>query len=314
MIHAIETRALGYRAGRDFVLHDVHLHVPAGAIYGFLGANGAGKTTTIRLLMGLLRPERGSITVLGEPVPARTTTVLARTGYVPERPHLHPTLTVQESLDFHRAFFRGWDDAWAAELLARFDLPRDRTVSRLSKGETGKLLMLLALAQRPELLVLDEPTDGLDPVVRRDVLEALLEYVADSRATVLVSSHLVHELERICDWVGVMDRGAMVAELPMHEMKAGLRRLRVAGWSGAAPPLDAPFTVLAHERTTGAGEEWLVRNWADSMRGWLEARGVRLLDVRDLDLEEGFVELLRSFRRPAPPAAPASHHTVVQEA
>jgi ABC-2 type transport system ATP-binding protein len=303
MTHAIETSGLAYRAGRDFAIRDLALHVPAGSVYGFLGPNGAGKTTTIRLLLGLLRPSAGTITVLGEPMPARATAVLARTGYVPERPHVHPTLTVRESVDFHRAFYPTWDARWAADLLARFELAPDRKVSALSKGETGKLLMLLALAQRPELLVLDEPTDGLDPVVRRDVLEALLDFVSQAGASVLISSHLVHELERICDWIGVMDRGGLVAELPMQELKAGIKRLRVAN-----PPAepervlaDAPFVLLGRERVAGAngaGEQWLVRNWEPPMRDYVEARGATVREVIDLDLEDGFVELLRSFRHP----------------
>src|SRR5207244_9466350 len=137
--------------------------------------------------------------------------------------HLYPSLTVAEALHFHAAFYPTWDWKWADELVLQFQLDRGGLLSRLSKGEMGKLEMLLALAQRPELLVLDEPTDGLDPVVRRDVLGAVLNYVTDVQATVLISSHLVHELERICDWVGLMDGGRLIAELPMQDFKHGLK-------------------------------------------------------------------------------------------
>jgi ABC-2 type transport system ATP-binding protein len=160
----------------------------------------------------------------------------------------------------------------------------------------GKLEMLLVLAQRPELLVLDEPTDGLDTVVRRDVLTALLEYVAQQNATVFISSHLVHELERICDWVGVMDRGRMVAELPMHSFKNGIKRLYVAN-----PPAllgDTPFVVLARQRTNTDSEAWIVRGWQSPMSQYFEGVGATLRDIVDLDLEEGFVELLHTFREP----------------
>src|SRR5437879_6371047 len=163
------------------------MHVPAGSFYGFLGPNGAGKTTTIRLLLGLLKPGGGSITVLGHSMPSEHVAVLARTGYVPERPHLYPTMSVDEALRFHSAFHVRWNHEWAAELKKQFNLVSDRKVGSLSKGETGKLMMLLALAQQPELLLLDEPTDGLDPVVRREVLEALLTYVSTNHATVLIS-------------------------------------------------------------------------------------------------------------------------------
>jgi ABC-2 type transport system ATP-binding protein len=169
--------------------------VPSGSIYGFLGPNGSGKTTTIRLCLGLLRAGRGTIHVLGHAIPRDTYRMFARVGYVPERPHLYRALTVRETLDYHAAFHARWDAAGAVELMRSFELPAETPVNRLSKGETGKLLMLLALAQRPDLLVLDEPTDGLDPVARRDVLMALIDFVSESGATVFISSHLVHELE-----------------------------------------------------------------------------------------------------------------------
>lgn len=294
MPFAIETRDLQFRPGRGFEISNLSMHVPSGALYGFLGPNGAGKTTTIRLLLGLTPAQSGSVTVLGRSMPSEYVEVMSRTGYVPERPHLYPTLSVDETLRLHSAFHSRWDNTWAAELKRQFALVGERRVGSLSKGETGKLMMLLALAQQPELLVLDEPTDGLDPVVRRDVLEALLGYVSSHTATVLISSHLVHELERICDWIAVMDRGRMVAELPMQEFKDGMKRLVVADAERATA--NPPFTVLAKKQDNGGGEQWLVRGWTNSMREYFVKTGGTLREVIDLDLEEGFVELLRSFR------------------
>lgn len=298
MSHAIEIRDLHYRAGKTFEIRDLQLRVPTGSLYGFLGPNGSGKTTTVRLMLGLLRPLRGTITVLGADVASQIPRILARTGYVPEQPHLYQSLTVGEAQRFHAAFYPTWDWAWAGELTAQFGLDRDRRLGQLSKGEMGKLEMLLALAQRPELLVLDEPTDGLDPVVRRDVLAALLDYVSQQNATVFISSHLVHELERICDWVGVMDRGRLVAELPMQSFKNGIKRLRIV--DPPALPGDTPFVVLAREANGGV-ETWTVRGWQGPMQQYFEGVGASLREVIDLDLEEGFVELLRTFREPAPP-------------
>ena len=295
MSNAIEMRDLRYRAGRAFEIRDLALHVPTGSLYGFLGPNGSGKTTTVRLMLGLLRAVSGSITVLGASIPRESPRVLARTGYVPEQPHLYPTLTVDEAQRFHAAFYPTWDWTWANELTGQFHLDRGRRLAQLSKGEMGKLEMLLALAQRPELLVLDEPTDGLDPVVRRDVLTALLDYVSQQNATVFISSHLVHELERICDWVGVMDRGRLVAELPMQSFKNGIKRLRIANPPALAG--DTPFVVLAREEGNGA-ETWIVRGWQSPMSQYFEGVGASLREVIDLDLEEGFVELLRTFREP----------------
>jgi len=279
-----------------FTIEGVTLCVPRGAIYGFLGPNGSGKTTTIRLFMGMLKADSGDITVLDRSVPRDMKAILARVGYVPERPHVYPALTVAEQVRYHASFFRLFDSGWASELRERLQLDPDRKIAQMSKGETGKLLLLLALSQRPELLVLDEPTEGLDPVVRRDVLAAVLDYVSETSATVFISSHLVHELERICDWVGVMDRGRLVAEMPMQHFKNGIKRLRVAGAPAAVA--DAPFTLVSRQSDNGVGsaETWTVRGWEAPMRYYFDRVGASLRDVIDLDLEESFVELLRCSR------------------
>ena len=296
MTNAIEIHNLRYRAGKAFEIRDLELHVPHGAIYGFLGPNGSGKTTTMRLMLGLLRPLAGRITVLGDEIPRDVAHILGRVGFVPEQPHLDPILTVRETLAFHAAFYSTWDWSWAERLLRQFDLQDRQPFGRLSKGQKGKLMMLLALAQRPELLVLDEPTDGLDPVVRREVLSALLDYVSQRQATVFISSHLVHELERFCDWVGVMDDGRLITEVPMERFKNGIKRLRVSG--APRTPADGPFVVLAREPTNGSGETWLVRDWEPRMASYFDGPGVSLHEVIDLDLEDGFVEQLRTFRGP----------------
>ena len=298
MTNAIETKDLSYRPGKSFSLDGLSIQVRSGAIYGFLGPNGAGKTTTIRLLLGLLRADGGSISVLGEPIPRRIRQALVRIGYVPERPHLHLSLTVEESVRFHAAFYPTWDPTWASELLNRFGLEPKRGIRSLSKGEMGKLMITLALAQKPELLLLDEPTDGLDPVVRRELLSALLDYVSDRGATVFISSHLVHELERVCDWIGVLDRGRLITEMPMQAFKNGIKRIVVVN-----PPdnhVDAPFTVLARAAREGNGEAWSVRGWEPAMSSYFARQGGMLREVIDLDLEEAFVELLSTARIGAP--------------
>lgn len=294
MSHAIAIDALSYRAGRHFAIRDLRMHVPNGAVYGFLGPNGSGKTTTIRLLLGMLPPADGSITVLGHDVPRFAHQALARIGYVPERLHLYPMLTVGETMRYHAAFYARWDAAEAERLRRAFELRAEQRVGRLSKGEAGKLMMLLALAVRPELLVLDEPTDGLDPVVRRDVLAALLEYVSAHGATVLISSHLVHEQERVCDWIGVLDGGRLVAEMPMHAFRSGIKRLRIAGAPATTSP--TPFGILTRRAGAGREEEWVVRDWRDDMTSWFTSSDTALREVVDLDLEETFVETLRAAR------------------
>jgi ABC-2 type transport system ATP-binding protein len=321
MKYAIDLDRVTWSPGKAFRLDELSLKVPRGSIYGFLGPNGSGKTTTIRLFMGMVKPHAGEIRVLDGRVPRDMAHILSRVGYVPERPHVYPQLTVGEAMRLHAAFHRLWDPHWAEELVERLRLDPDRRIARMSKGEVGKLLVSLALAQRPELLVLDEPTDGLDPVVRRDVITTVLDYVSESGATVFISSHLVHELERICDWVGVLDQGSLVAELPMNDFKNGIKHLRVetvpatpgsvtstnATRSGVdvastehQTPIDAPFVVLDRKAPNGVSpyETWVVRGWVDDHRQWFEQGTTQLRDVVDLDLEEGFVELLRSQRIP----------------
>ena len=299
---AIRLRGVDYRASKEFAIRDLAMTVPRGAVYGFLGPNGSGKTTAIRLTLGMLPADAGAIDVLGHDVPRNVHRALAKVGYVPERLHLWTHLTVEEAMRMHAAFFSTWDAARAESLRKQFNLRESQNISALSKGEAGKLMMLLALSTQPELLVLDEPTDGLDPVVRRDVLEALVEYVGDKQATVLISSHLVHEQERICDWVGVLDQGKLLAEVPMQEFRSGIKRLRVM----QAPPTHdlAPFSVLARDAEFGHGETWVVRGWQDAHASWLTNVGATVREVESLDLEESFVELLRSGRASAPTMEP----------
>jgi ABC-type multidrug transport system ATPase subunit len=296
MSDAIVVRNLAYRAGKEFAIRDLAMTVPTGSVYGFLGPNGSGKTTSLRLMLGMLPADDGTINLLGHDVPVGVHKALAKIGYVPERLHLYPQLTVDETMRYHAAFYSDWDNARAEKLRREFSLRAEQTVDRLSKGEAGKLMMLIALAHNPDLLVLDEPTDGLDPVVRRDVLAALLEYVSSRGATVLISSHLIHEQERICDHVGVMDDGRLLAEMPMATFRGGIKRLRVS-----KAPLDRgtlPFTLLSRGVTAGREEEWVVRGWQPAMKEYFAGGESELREVIDLDLEESFVELLRSARTP----------------
>lgn len=293
MTNAIETRKLQYSPGRGFAIGDLDLTVPTGAVYGFLGPNGSGKTTTLRLLLGMLRPQGGTIQVLDGFIPRDTARILARIGYVPEQPHFDVTQTLGDILRFQSAFYPTWDQAFATMQLAEFELDPSHLFGKLSKGQKAKVMMLTALAQRPSLLILDEPTDGLDPVARRDILASLLTYVSDQQATVLISSHLVHELERICDWIGVMDAGRLVAQLPMLKFKRGIKRLRLSSVATDAAP--APFVRISRE-AIGNRETWIVRDWEPEMSDYFSGGVGTLHEVQDLDLEDGFVELLRAFR------------------
>jgi ABC-2 type transport system ATP-binding protein len=297
MSFPIHLSHITHRLGKHFALRDLSLRVPQGAVYGLLGPNGSGKTTVMRLLMGMSRAEEGSVIVAGHELPDGAANALATVGYVPERFHLYRGLTVAHALSFHAAFYPRWDVSMASQLLDDYALRRDQVIGAMSKGESGKLMMLMALATRPSVLLLDEPTDGLDPVARRDMLSSVLSYVAETGATVLITSHLIHDVERMCDWVGLMDDGAVVMESPLVTFRDALRRLRV---QGASPALgSAPFSIVAR-RNGGRIEEWVVRGFGAEGRAWMTAQGMELLDVQSMDLEETVVELLRSARTPIP--------------
>lgn len=301
MALAIETAGLSYRAGRAFAIREVTLRIPEGEVCGFLGPNGAGKTTVIRLLLGLLRPRDGTIALLGSAVPAQVAEVLARIGYVPERPHFDATLPVDEILRFQRAFYPRWDDALARFLAARLEVDTGKEFGKLSKGQKAKVMILSALAQRPALLLLDEPTDGLDPVVRREILDILLAQIRADGVSVLISSHLVHELEGLCTRIAIMDDGALVTEVPMHEFRDGVRRIVVS--ADALPPNgDAPFRLLDQRVGAEGTAQWTVSRWDAGGAEFLDTRGVRVHEVQSVGLEDAYIGHLRAARRDRPEA------------
>ena len=198
------------RFGAKTALENVNLSLPRGAVYGLVGANGAGKTTLIRHILGLLRAESGSVRVFGLDPVADPVGVLSRIGYLSEENDLPGWMRVDELIRYSRAFYPKWDDAYAEELRQTFALDPSAGIKTLSKGQKARMGLLIALAYRPELLVLDEPSSGLDPIVRRDILGAVIRTIADEGRTVLFSSHLLEEVEEVADHVTMISRGRIV--------------------------------------------------------------------------------------------------------
>lgn len=223
MIHAepvIAVSDLTRRFGTRDALSSVTLSIPRGGVYGLVGANGAGKTTLIRHILGLLRAQEGTVRVFGRDPVADPAGVLSRIGYLSEENDLPGWMRISELLRYSRAFYPAWDDAYAAELRETFGLDPSAKVGTLSKGQKARAGLVVALAYRPELLLLDEPSSGLDPIVRRDILGAILRTIADEGRTVLFSSHLLDEVEQVADHVTMIRQGKIVLSAPLLEVKS----------------------------------------------------------------------------------------------
>jgi ABC-2 type transport system ATP-binding protein len=207
------------RFGATVALAGVTLSLPRGAVYGLVGANGAGKTTLIRHILGLLRAQQGTVRVFGLDPVADPVGVLSRVGYLSEDHDLPTWMRVDELLRYSCALHAAWDDAYGEELRRAFALETTARITTLSKGQKARLGLLVALAHRPELLVLDEPSSGLDPVVRRDILAAIMRTIAHEGRTVLFSSHLLDEVEQVADHVTMIHEGRIVLSTPVAELR-----------------------------------------------------------------------------------------------
>jgi ABC-2 type transport system ATP-binding protein len=286
---AVHTQSLSkhYRSLRSSTraVDGLTMQVPRGSIYGFLGRNGAGKTTTLRMLAGLARPTAGSATVLGLNPQSETVAVLSRTGFVIEKT-LFPAMTGEELLRFQRGFFPDWSEERARRYVEALEVPMRQRFRSLSMGSKTKLCLLLALAQNPELLVLDEPTAGLDPVVTDQLLRVLIEDFAGTGRTLLLSSHHLSEVEKVADWVGIIDAGTLKLEARLDDIRSDFRRIRAAGRD---LPAGGPMVVT--RRVSGETAEYVVRANADAFAAELRAQGAVILDMETMNLQETFLAI-----------------------
>ena len=270
------TKAFG-----DFkALDDLSLHVPKGAVYGLVGPNGAGKTTVIRHLTGIYRPDSGSVAVDGQDV-AGDPNVRERIGYIPDDVFYFPTATLEDMHGFYRRMYEKFDEELYQKLKEVFALPAG-PIRRFSKGMQKQAAFHLTLATRPDVMILDEPVDGLDPVMRRQVMSLILADVAEHGTTVLISSHNLRELEDVCDHVGIMDHGKMLMEKSLADMQGNTVKLQIVG--------DAPggFEVL-HESRSGRLNTFILRGTCEQVQSASEAMDAPYFDVLPLSLEEIFI-------------------------
>jgi len=244
----IDVNKLTRRFDTKTALDDVTLAIPRGAVYGLVGANGAGKTTLIKHILGLLRAQSGSVRVFGLDPVADPVGVLSRIGYLAEENDLPGWMRVDELIRYSRAFRPSWDDSYAEELRESFALDPAAKIKNLSKGQKARVGILIALAYRPDLLVLDEPSSGLDPIVRRDILGAIIRTVADEGRTVVFSSHLLEEVEQVADYVTMINKGRIVLSAPLNEIREAHRV------NGHVPSLDEIFIARVGMSAAAASE------------------------------------------------------------
>jgi len=283
---AVTTHGLSMRYGKQAALDAVDLRVPDGAVYVLIGANGAGKSTAMKVLLNLERPHAGRAEVFGLDTASHGPEVRAQVGYIPEA-HEQPYswLTCGQLMRHVAMHYPAWDHAYAARLTEVFRIGPDRKVRTLSKGEARRLQFVLALAHRPPLLLLDEPTDGLDPVMRNRTLAELAGHLADTPTTVIIATHHAQEVESLADHVGVLSAGRLVAQMSRDELRRTVRRYRVEvpeGWQ-APPELRTPSL----RRSAGGREvQWSLIGDEHDVAARLTAAGASVRDVTPLALEE----------------------------
>jgi ABC-2 type transport system ATP-binding protein len=279
-----------------FALENVSFQLPTGSIMGFIGANGAGKSTTIRILMGLVRQDQGEVHVLGYPMPSKQATAKLDVGFVSEDMRLYGAATLAWHLEFIRSIYPRWDQAYAELLLQRFDLKPQQKIKGLSHGQRVKAALLLALARRPRLLVLDEPTTGLDPVARQEVLGELMSVLADEDCTILFSSHNTLDVEQISDQITFIDRGRIIDTDNKEMFLDRWRRLRLLMPPDKVLPklpgiIDVGGSIRLPVLTTNRFDPAMVST--------CQELGVTVQSVDTMTLEEIFVSNVQSRRERA---------------
>jgi len=283
----VEVSGLSKRFGRKEALRDVSLRVKRGQVFGLVGENGAGKTTLIQHLLGAYQAKTGSVRVFGIDPVYDPTAVLARIGYLSEDRDLPKWMRVRELMRYTQAFYPNWDPAFAEKLREEFGLAPEAKIGNLSRGELARAGLLAALAHRPELLLLDEPSSGLDAVARQHILAAVVRTVADEGRTVVFSSHLLEEVERVADHVAMVHEGRVVLDMSMDEVKARHRKYIVRAKEAGRPKPELPGVI----RAEGDGREWCMVCEGEEVIfvGAAQAAGCEVVEAAVPTLEAIFV-------------------------
>ena len=270
----------GFRA-----LDGLDIHVPRGAVYGLVGPNGAGKSTVIRHLAGIYRQDSGQVLIDGQPV-YENPEIKGRIAYIPDDIFYYTQATINDMMKFYRSVYPRFSPERFEKLAELFNLDRKQPMRKLSKGMQKQAAFWLAMSQCPEAVILDEPVDGLDPVMRRQVWSALLSDVAENGTTVLVSSHNLRELEDVCDHVGIMNHGRMLVERSLSELQDNIVKIQLAFADGGKLPKGLE---ILHSSSTGRLQQLILRGSAEELTAKISAAGPLFLDVVPLNLEEIFI-------------------------
>jgi ABC-2 type transport system ATP-binding protein len=284
----IEAKNLTKYFGANLVVNSLNLQIRRGAIYGLLGRNGAGKTTTIKMLMGFLRPTRGRSTVLGCDSQALTPDIKRRVGYLAEGHPLYTWMTIRKIARFTASFYSSWNHSLFEQIIEYFDLPMDQKIRHLSHGQRAQVSLALVLAPEPELLIMDDPLLRLDAVVRREFLQAMIEVIQKEGRTILFSSHILSDVERVADRVAIMDRGVLMADCPTDTLRERIRKVRLR-FEGAIPtPIEIPGKVASLQMEN---ELYLtIINFSEEHRQKLQALKPAEMEVIEMGLEDMFIE------------------------
>lgn len=290
MPSTISLENISVKFDRKDAVNGLTLNVEAGRCHALLGRNGAGKTTTMKALLGLIRPDGGRVKLFGLDPLKHEAEVKSRLAWVPDSPAFYPWMSVQEALDYAASIRTSWRKDIEEHLVSRFSLELDAPTSGLSKGQKTQLALTCAVAADPELLVLDEPTTGLDPLVRRQFLEAVIGTFQDrnpEKKTIFVSTHLISEFEGIIDDFTVMSAGRGV--LTSDADSARQRFCRLRGWFEQAPPMKVPMATVLPAKHEGRLVEFVVDERPEEARTWLHNAGASRIEATALSLEEIFV-------------------------
>lgn len=300
MPDAIVTDGLTKWYGTKCVVNALSLRVPEGCVYGFLGRNGAGKSTTIKMLTGMVHPDDGTASLLGQDVATLTPEIRQRIAYLAEGHPLYSWMTIDGLMRFNRPFYPAWNQGLFDQIIEHFQLDRKKKVKHLSKGQVAQVSLALGIAPEPELLILDDPTLGLDTVVRRDFLESLIQIIQKKGRTIFLSSHVLGDVERVADRIGVMVDGVLRVDCPTDEFKQSIRRV-VLSFDGP-PPRFSGCDGLVASHVEERRLELVVVGFGESHRTLFAALTPQPLTVEvvELNLEDAFIEYTRGSRRAVP--------------